>query len=119
VFNTTNKLITKTINLFVVSFCLILSTSVSAASDPTKPLFGVATPTVTAKVKSALVLQSVIKSGQSYKAVINGKLLNQGEMVLTYKITDIQATSVVLVSPEKRLVLSLFSDSKFVKVVNK
>ncbi|PCI58635.1 MAG: hypothetical protein COB35_13325 [Gammaproteobacteria bacterium] len=117
-FNATYKLTTATVYLFVVSFSLIFSGKISAASDPTRPLFGVPMQT-TVKVKSSLLLQSVIKSGQSYKVIINGKLLSQGEIILTYTVTDIHASSVVLVSPEKRVVLSLFSDSKFVNVVNK
>jgi len=95
---------------------LILATNSLAANDPTRPLFG-STQTNKVKNESRLVLQSVIKRNNQLSVVINGKLLNQGDKISGYRVSNVKKGQVTLVSEDKRLLLSLFSASKFSKVV--
>jgi hypothetical protein len=110
VFNLLNKLI-------IIVVCYFISLTGWAASDPTQPLFGLKSIATTKKY-SPLVLQSVIKSNDDYKVVINGKLLSQGDSVLGYTINKINTGTAVLISKEKRLVLSLFAAGKRLVKVN-
>lgn len=102
-------------SMFVVLW--VSTTSLAyAASDPTKPLFGQAVVSP-AKIKSRLVLQSIIKSNNHHKVVINGKLLNQGDVISGYRVKKITTGKVLLVSDEKRLELALFTQGKLSKAV--
>jgi ribosome-associated protein YbcJ (S4-like RNA binding protein) len=110
-------------NIFVINVVLLLliisaSLPAKASSDPTKPLFGHATSQV-AKTQSRLVLQSVISSGNQYKAVINGQIVKKNEAISGYKIKEITPGKVVLASQNKRIVLSLFTQDKFTKVIKR
>ena len=111
--------IIKPLFFYPVMVVVLLSSTTfvaDAASDPTKPLFGqVVAPT--AKVKSRLVLQSIIKSDKGFKVVINGKLLTQGGVISGYKIKTISSQKVLLVSDERQLKLSLFTQNRFSKAV--
>ncbi len=89
---------------------------VYAASDPTKPLFGQARSTVS-QVKSQLVLQSIIRANNEFSVVINGKLLTRGDIISGYKIKKVTRGKVLLVSDEKQLELSLFTQGKLSKAV--
>ena len=120
-FNNITKLIGKLITVFVCSIlaCYLIIMQTYAASDPTRPLVGSgATTSSKPKTTSSFVLQSVIKSAQYYKVVINGKLLNRGDSILNYKIDKITATKVILTSNEKQITLFLFGKNKIAKVVN-
>lgn len=87
---------------------LLPFTASSRESDPTRPFGAIASANSSAK-KSALVLQSIIKSKQAKKAVINGQVLTVGETYKGYKLVSINSKGVVLESSQGRMELSLFS----------
>jgi len=98
--------------------CLSYVANSWASYDPTKPLFGTATVNK-AKQYSPLVLQTIIKKNQQYKAVINGKLLSQGDSILGYKVKRISVNNALLIKSDKRIKLSLFTNYQLVKSVKK
>jgi len=80
--------------------------------DPTKPFGAVAsvsTTTNSSEKSTRLVLQSVIKSNNNKKAIINGQVLNIGDKYKGFALIAINANGVVLDSPQGRMELSLFS----------
>jgi MSHA biogenesis protein MshK len=78
--------------------------------DPTKPFGAVASTSTNSSAKSPrLVLQSVIKSSNKKKAIINGQVLNVGDKYQGFALIEINANGVVLDSPQGRMELSLFS----------
>ncbi|MBA6329103.1 hypothetical protein H4J46_14340 [Colwellia sp. MB02u-6] len=78
--------------------------------DPTKPFGAVASVSTNISKKSTrLVLQSVIKSNNNKKAIINGQVLNVGDKYKGFALIAINANGVVLDSPQGRMELSLFS----------
>ncbi len=79
-----------------------------AETDPTKPLWGGKVLQAN-KVKSRLVLQSIISNSKVKKVIINGKILKVGDSVFAYKVTAIKAKSVKLSSADKNIELTLFS----------
>jgi len=95
--------------------CLCCSFSLYAQNDPTRPLVGGAfINNQTAKSKGVkLVLQSVIKSNEMSpnKAIISGKLVEQGQQVFGYKVVRIEERKVLLQSEDKARELTLFSQS--------
>ncbi|WP_420794607.1 hypothetical protein [Thalassomonas viridans] len=92
---------------------LLVSLPVSSwQGDPTRPLVpGQAATTV--QSKGELVLQSVIRKQQAYKAVINGRLVSRGDNINEYRVVEIKASSVLLESAKAQLELSLFSGAVF------
>jgi len=79
--------------------------------DPTKPfgaVVSVSTTNSNEKIKT-LVLQSVIKSNNNKKAIINGQVLNVGDKYKGFALIAINPNGVVLDSPQGRMELSLFS----------
>lgn len=96
---------------------LVFSISMSSYSntprglDPTKPLFGSKQATVV-KVGNKLALESILRSGSSATAIINGKALKVNDNIGEYRLTKINNDSVVLSSPEKEVRLSLFASVK-------
>ncbi len=110
-FNINRKLIT------VILWALVSCNS-WASSDPTRPFFA---ESLTAKSKqhSALMLQTIIKTEQRYKAVINGKLVNHGDRVLGYTVKKITANNALLSKADKQITLTLFANNKLIKTVKK
>lgn len=93
----------------VLMLIMLCSVSVSAQQlDPTRPFGSVARDAYTVK-KAAFKLQSIIKTANSKKAVINGKVVAKGESYKGYVVVEITNKSVVLDSPQGRKKLSLFS----------
>ena len=78
--------------------------------DPTRP-FGEVTlvSTNSSEQSTTLVLQSVIKSNNKKKAIINGQVLAVGDKYKGFALIKINANGVVLDSPQGRMELSLFS----------
>jgi len=111
VFNINRKLI-------AVILWVLVSSNSWANSDPTRPFFA---ESLTAKTKqhSALKLQTIIKTDQRYKAVINGNLVNNGDRVLGYTVKKITANTALLSKAEKQLTLALFANTKLIKTVKK
>ncbi|MFT5815750.1 MAG: MSHA biogenesis protein MshK [Psychroserpens sp.] len=78
--------------------------------DPTKPFGASASVSTNGSEKSTrLVLQSVIKSKNNKKVIINGQVLNVGDKYKGFALIAINANGVVLDSPQGRMKLSLFS----------
>jgi len=78
--------------------------------DPTRPIVGSAGAIKNQSVKKTLVLQSIVNHGHGKTVIINDKILKLGERIAQYRLTKINAKSVVLSSQEKRITLSLFSE---------
>jgi len=76
--------------------------------DPTRP-FGATAAVQSSEKTTALVLQSVIQSGNNKKAIINGQVLNVGEKYKGFELISINSKGVVLDSPQGQMELSLFS----------
>jgi len=93
----------------IVLFILLMPFAASGQqTDPTRP-FGAVKSSSYSEKKSALVLQSIIQSGQSKKAVINGQVLNVGDVYKGFELIAISSKGVVLQSSQSRMELSLFS----------
>ncbi len=88
--------------------CIVFSLSAQSA-DPTKPFHHTAQSASKAKKQQQLVLQTIVAQGQQKSVVISGKLLNTGDQIGVYQLTEIANDYVVLTSPERELTLSLFS----------
>ena len=89
---------------------LILPLSVSSQqTDPTRPFGATAAVSQGSDSKSALVLQSIIQSNQSKKAMINGEVLTVGDKYRDFELIAINSNGVVLQSSQGRMELSLFS----------
>jgi MSHA biogenesis protein MshK len=97
--------------IILVALLLFLSQYAnSQQADPTKPFRAVASGSTNNSEKSTgLVLQSVIKSNNNKKAIINGQVLNVGDKYKGFALIAINANGVVLDSPQGRMELSLFS----------
>ncbi len=108
---------------------LVVSVLVTANSwglcDPTRPKpgfesisAGVSSNTKPANLgsSSALKLQSVLKQGSSYSAVINGKVVRKGESLDGYQVAKIAASKVVLEGNGRKVVLSLFQAKNQLKI---
>ncbi|MFT6194295.1 MAG: hypothetical protein ACJASU_001195 [Cognaticolwellia sp.] len=97
----------------IILVALLLSLPQYANSqqlDPTKPFGAVALVSTNSSEKSTrLVLQSVIKSNNNKKAIINGQVLNVGDKYKGFALIAINANGVVLDSPQGKMELSLFS----------
>lgn len=95
----------------IIFFALVLFLSQYANSqqvDPTKP-FGAVTSANSSEKSTTLTLQSVIRSDNNKKAIINGQVLNIGDKYKGFALIAINAKGVVLDSPQGRMELSLFS----------
>ena len=106
------------IKIVVITLGVLYVTNSWASSDPTRPFFGGAISHSTKKY-APLVLQTIIKKNQKYKVVINGKLLNQGDSILGYRVNKINANNALLSKSDKQLTLSLFANNRLVKTVKK
>ncbi|WDE10958.1 hypothetical protein [Thalassomonas haliotis] len=100
------------VKLVLLSLLLSLPALGWQGADPTRPLVpGQAAAAV--KNKGDIVLQSIIRKQQAYKAVINGAVVSQGDSINAYKVMEIRSSSVLLQSAENQLELSLFSGAVF------
>ncbi len=78
--------------------------------DPTRPFGAIGSSAFSSgEKKDGLVLQSIIQSQQSKKALINGKVLVVGDVYKGFELIAINSKGVVLHSPQGRMELSLFS----------
>ncbi len=77
-------------------------------TDPTRP-FGAVKSSSYSEKKSALMLQSIIQSGQSKKAVINGQVLNVGDVYKGFELIAISSKGVVLQPSQSTGEISLSS----------
>ena len=80
--------------------------------DPTRPLGMGKTNFAESKIEEALLLQSIINTGDKKIAIVNGKILKKGDTYQFYKVVAIYSTSVVFMSAEGKKELFLFSDIK-------
>jgi hypothetical protein len=89
---------------------LLPLTTSSQQVDPTRP-FGalVSSPFGNGEKKNGLVLQSIIQTQQSKKALVNGKMLMIGDVYKGFELIAINSKGVVLHSSQGRMELSLFS----------
>ena len=65
-------------------FGLLLAASLSAVPDPTRPNYYTAASSVAA---GPLVLDSTLRGGPVPLAILNGRLLRQGEKIGPYQLT--------------------------------
>ncbi|NMP31924.1 hypothetical protein HII17_10130 [Thalassotalea sp. M1531] len=93
----------------------LVALNVLAKSDPTMPLrAGLASTEGSERQKNSdIVLQSIIKSTTStnLKAIISGKLVEQGQKLFGYTIVKIDGRSVTLQSEDRARKLTLFTQS--------
>lgn len=89
---------------------LLPLTTNSQQVDPTRPFGALGASSFSdSEKKNVLVLQSIIQSQQSKKAVINGQVMVVGDVYKGFELTTIDSKGVVLHSPQGRMKLSLFS----------
>jgi len=98
----------------VVSICVVISllSLVAAAQqvDPTKPFGSSGYTDAKSKKIDKLILQSIVKQSSEKNAIISGKLLKVGDKIGKYKLKRIKTNSVILMSADNKIELSLFSD---------
>ena len=83
---------------------------IAKETDPTKPLIGISSvKSSDGKKNGALVLQSIIRSNNIRKAVIDGEILYVGDMYKGFELLKISSTGVVMRSSQGERELSLFS----------
>ena len=93
----------------IVMQLLIFSQSVKAQTDPTRPL-GLGKGAQQVSTKGALTLESIIHREQGKVAIVSGKMLKVGDEIGAYKVHAIGDKTISLVSPDREVTLSLFSD---------
>jgi len=92
---------------------VILLTSLAVSSqqvDPTKPFGSSGISGNKSEIPDKLILQSIIKQNSEKNAIISGKLLKVGDKIGEYNLKRIKTNSVILMSDDKKIELSLFSD---------
>lgn len=95
---------------FLLLFLLVSSVSVDAKSvDPTKPFNLSVSSTENVINNNALILQTIVESGEHKSVVINGQLLRLGDQIRQYTLSEITEHYVLLSSLEKNIKLSMFS----------
>ena len=99
------------------SLCLILSVSVAAFSDPTRPDVAVTSPQSVSATGALDAVQSfklgLIKNVQGqYMALVNGRAVRQGDEIEGYQVLTITNQQVVLQKQNERLTLNLFKAMK-------
>ena len=93
----------------VISLALLLPNIVFAKQvDPTRP-FGAQSVYQADTPSSKLALQSIIRSHNDKKAVINGVVLKVGDKYKGYELMSISSKGVMLKSSQGKMELSLFS----------
>jgi len=75
--------------------------------DPTKPQNDSLKGKVVAPA-AKLQLQTVIKNGRTYKAIISGQVYMLGDVIDGYKVLTITASSVTLANDLKQIKLDLY-----------
>jgi MSHA biogenesis protein MshK len=96
----------------------VLSLTVHAASDPTKPDIAIAVSVSTAAEPEPVDLDAKFKLGLiktvqgQHMAFINGQSVKQGDEIDGYKVLSINHKQVVLQRENERLTLSLFKAMK-------
>jgi MSHA biogenesis protein MshK len=84
-----------------------------AASDPMKPpRFAPVTEKKAAQKKASFTLQQIKMSQKGASAVINGKLVKEGDTVSGARVVRITSDKVVLKYRQKLKTLSLLSNTK-------
>jgi MSHA biogenesis protein MshK len=88
----------------------VSSVSVVAKSvDPTKPFNLSVSSAANMTNNNALILQTIVESGEHKSVVINGQLLMLGDQIRQYTLSEITDHYVLLSSSEKNIKLSMFS----------
>lgn len=87
---------------------VLMNTAYAEQADPTRP-FGASATRHLGEKTSKLVLQSIMVTAQTKKAVIGGKLMKIGDKINGYELISISPKTVVLASSQRRMKLSLFS----------
>lgn len=90
---------------------LLLSHNVNSKEiNPSRPLDGFTTSSNDGvKKNNIIVLQSIIRSNKTRKAVIDGKILYVGDIYKGFELLNISSKGVVLRSSQGERELSLFS----------
>jgi MSHA biogenesis protein MshK len=107
--------------LMLVIVNIVMVFEAKAELDPSKPFTASIASTANtgstgateAVIKQVtLDLQSIIQQQEVRRAIINGKLVVEGDTIEAYELVAINTNTVVLRSAEKRLRLTLFTDVK-------
>lgn len=112
------KLIVDSGKLFAVC-CLLFSACSFAAelNDPTRPPLSIAEPVADAGGAAVIPpagLQSILVGKFRRIAIIDGQTVELGGRIGDAKLVEVNATSVVLRTPQGRRVLTLFPDAKVI-----
>ena len=91
--------------LIGIGMCATLS---YAQTDPTRPL-GLGKSSQKVASKGALTLESIIHREQGKIAIISGNMLKIGDEIGAYRVQSIGDKDILLVSPDRKITLSLFS----------
>ncbi|KPH62192.1 hypothetical protein AMS58_09795 [Pseudoalteromonas porphyrae] len=94
-------------SLWLISICASVAAVAQTLKDPTRP------QTITTKgsgnvLTGNLILQSIIKKQQGYKAIISGQLYAIGDQIDGYKVLAINSKRVVLANDNKQIKLDLY-----------
>lgn len=94
-------------SLWLILICASVTAVAQTLKDPTRP------QTITAKgsgnvLTGNLILQSIIKKQQGYKAIISGQLYAIGDQIDGYKVLAINSKRVVLANDNKQIKLDLY-----------
>lgn len=89
---------------------LLWLSDLARANDPTAPLRQVQKEQVQRPIDSGLVLQSVLLSPAGRSAIINGKLLQEGELIESFTLKRVFADHVVLESEKERRLTYIFNN---------
>ena len=76
--------------------------------DPTQPSQNYLSPGAT-ETSSVLSLNGIIHSGKEKKALINAKLVKQGDLIQDYLVKEISDNQVILVKGKESLQLNLIA----------
>lgn len=98
--------------LFISCFLSVWAFACTAQDgyiDPTRPFSASASALGQEKKVKQLALQSIMRSSQQYKAIINNQVLRVGDSIGKYKLLAIHDNSVVLTSVDGQVTLKIFS----------
>ncbi|CAM5220682.1 hypothetical protein [Alishewanella longhuensis] len=102
----------------IFSFKLLLLSALGilglpAKADPTRPptLAGAGVNAGTERAEQALMLQLIIKNADGYRAMLNGQMVKAGDRLAAYRVLNITAERVVLVSENGQIQLTINNNS--------
>jgi MSHA biogenesis protein MshK len=98
--------------MFSLIVCGSYCASIAAAQDPTRPPSWMTGSTAAKTSKKLPILQQILISENRKSAVINGKLVSEGEMVAGAKLININRDWVTILRSGRRITLRLVPITK-------